>query len=182
MNRAVFLDRDGTLIKDVHYLKDPEQIEIIEGVGCSLDTIKKSGFGIFMHTNQSGITRGYYGWEDVRACNHRMLQMLNLPEDFFDQVCIAPEDRFVPGGLRKPSPKFELEMISRYDLMPRRCWMVGDKWIDAETGLNAGMRAALVQTGKPLDDDLLDRAASLSVEVFTGLEQFVGHLLETIDE
>ena len=73
-------------------------------------------------------------------------------------------------------------MISRYDLMPRRCWMVGDKWIDAETGLNAGMRAALVQTGKPLDDDLLDRAASLSVEVFTGLEQFVGHLLETIDE
>ena len=59
--------------------------------------------------------------------------------------------------------------------------MVGDKWIDAETGLNAGMRAALVQTGKPLDDDLLDRAASLSVEVFTGLEQFVGHLLETID-
>ena len=44
------------------------------------------------------------------------------------------------------------------------------------------MRAALVQTGKPLDDDLLDRAASLSVEVFTGLEQFVGHLLETIDE
>ena len=182
MNKAVFLDRDGTLIKDAHYLKDPEQIEIINGVGHSLHKLKSSGFGVFMHTNQSGITRGYYGMEDVYACNRRMLEMFNLPDDFFDEVCIAPEDRFVVDGLRKPSPKFELEMISRYELPPDQCWMVGDKWLDAETGLNAGMKPALVQTGKPMDDALCEQAKSNAVPIFPSLAECVDHMLDLIDE
>ena len=182
MNKAVFLDRDGTLIKDAHYLKDPEQIEIINGVGHSLHKLKSSGFGVFMHTNQSGITRGYYGMEDVYACNRRMLEMFNLPDDFFDEVCIAPEDRFVVDGLRKPSPKFELEMITFYEMHPHQCWMVGDKWTDAETGLNAGMKAALVQTGKPMDDALCERAESMAVKIFSGLPECVDHILDLTDE
>ena len=59
MSKAVFLDRDGTLIKDVHYLKNPNDIEIIEGVGEALRLIKNAGYLLFMHTNQSGIARGY---------------------------------------------------------------------------------------------------------------------------
>ena len=182
MNKAVFLDRDGTLIKDAHYLKDPGKIEIINGVGSSLHKLKSSGFGMFMHTNQSGITRGYYGWEDVYACNRRMLEMLNFPEDFFDAVCIAPEDRFVVNGLRKPSPKFELEMIFRYELPPDQCWMVGDKWMDAETGLNAGMKAALVQTGKEVDDALCEQAKSNAVPIFPSLTECVDYMLDLNDE
>ena len=65
MSRAVFFDRDGTLIKDVHYLKDPADIKIIDGVSEALNEIKKAGFLMFMHTNQSGIARGYYDWADV---------------------------------------------------------------------------------------------------------------------
>ena len=78
MSRAVFFDRDGTLIKDVHYLKDPADIKIIDGVSEALNEIKKAGFLIFMHTNQSGIARGYYDWADVHACNRRMLELYNL--------------------------------------------------------------------------------------------------------
>ena len=60
MTRAIFLDRDGTLIQDVHYLKDPADIKIIKGISEALKKIKNAGYLMFMHTNQSGIARGYY--------------------------------------------------------------------------------------------------------------------------
>ena len=72
MSRAVFLDRDGTLIRDVHYLKDPNDVKIINGVGEALRIIKRMGYLIFLHTNQSGVARGYYDWSDVHSCNERM--------------------------------------------------------------------------------------------------------------
>jgi D-glycero-D-manno-heptose 1,7-bisphosphate phosphatase len=71
-HKALFLDRDGTLIKDAHYLKDPDLLEIIESAGPALIKAKQVGYLLFLHTNQSGIARGYYDWEDVHACNQRM--------------------------------------------------------------------------------------------------------------
>ena len=93
MSRAVFLDRDGTLIKDVHYLKDPKDIKLIEGVGEALVHMKKSGYSLFMHTNQSGIARGYYDWDDVHACNRSMLELYGLEYDFWNGVCHGKDDR-----------------------------------------------------------------------------------------
>lgn len=152
MSKAVFLDRDGTLIKDVHYLKNPNDIEIIEGVGEALKLIKNAGYLLFMHTNQSGIARGYYDWEDVHACNRRMLEMLNLNTDFWNGICIAPESPHEKElGYRKPSEKYQSEMILKYSLNISSSWMVGDKWIDAETGLRANINSALVKTGKKVE-------------------------------
>ena len=91
MNRALFLDRDGTLIKDAHYLKNPKELEIIPSADPALQKAKDAGFLLFMHTNQSGIARGYYDWTDVFACNHKMHQEFGWDEDFFTEVCIAPE-------------------------------------------------------------------------------------------
>ena len=76
MNRAVFLDRDGTLIKDAHYLKDPAKVKTIDGVGDALVRMKAAGYLVFMHTNQSGIERGYYDREDVHACNLKIRNCL----------------------------------------------------------------------------------------------------------
>ena len=173
MKNAIFLDRDGTLIKDAHYLKDPEQIECIDGVKEALSLIKKAGYLIFLHTNQSGISRGYYGLSDVHACNRRMNQLLGLSESFFDQICIAPEVNFSPLGYRKPSPNFEHEMISHHNLQADQCWIVGDKWIDVETGLNSGMRGSLVRTGKPIDKELELKASEKEVPIFSDLLEFV---------
>ena len=89
--RALFLDRDGTLIRDAHYLKDPDKVEIIETAGPALAKAKEAGYLLFMHTNQSGIARGYYDWSDVHACNLRMHHEFEWPEDFFSEICIAPE-------------------------------------------------------------------------------------------
>jgi len=171
--KALFLDRDGTLIKDAHYLKDPELLEIIESAGPALIKAKKVGYSLFLHTNQSGIARGYYDWEDVHACNQRMHEEFGWPSDFFIDVCIAPECPEEKMIYRKPSPLFELEMTEKYGLDACSCWVIGDKWIDPQTGLDAGMHGALVRTGKPVDQALEQKAAQKKVSIFTDLAEFV---------
>ena len=173
MSRAVFLDRDGTLIKDVHYLKDPNDVKVISGVGEALRIIKQKGYLIFLHTNQSGIARGYYGWSDVQSCNERMLPEFGLSTDFFDDVCIAPESPEQAIHYRKPSTLFQKEMIVKFKLEPSNCWMIGDKWIDPQTGLDAGMRGGLVRTGKVVNSELEDLAKANNVQIFPDLLEFV---------
>jgi D-glycero-D-manno-heptose 1,7-bisphosphate phosphatase len=172
-NKALFLDRDGTLIEDAHYLKDPNQLKIISGVGAALQKAKNHGYLLFMHTNQSGIARGYYDWPDVHACNARMHQEFGWSDDFFTEVCIAPESPGQISGYRKPCPLFEKEMIEKYELLAADCWIIGDKWIDPQTGLEAGIRGALVRSGKPIGEDVQARASGMDVPIFSDLEEFV---------
>lgn len=173
LRKALFLDRDGTLIRDAHYLKDPEKVEIIKGIGKSLLKVKSIGYLLFMHTNQSGIARGYYDWSDVHRCNQRMFEDFCWPVDFFTEICIAPESPDETEVYRKPSPKFEFEMIAKYGLDKSRCWVVGDKWSDSETGLKAGMRGALVQTGKPINGEIEALAKQNKVPICKDLGEFL---------
>ena len=148
MSKALFLDRDGTLILDKHYLADPAGVELIPGVADALHRARTLGYRLFIHTNQSGIARGLYTLDAVHRCNDRMHELLGLPLPLFDEICIAPEGPDDPPGYRKPYPRFELECIARYQLDPAHCWMVGDRVSDIEAGLNAGIRAVAVCTGK----------------------------------
>ena len=173
LRKALFLDRDGTLIRDVHYLKDPEKVEIIEGIGESLLKIKDYGYLLFLHTNQSGIARGYYDWSDVHNCNKRMLENFGWPSDFFNEICIAPESPDEIEGYRKPSAKFEIEMTKKYNLEPAECWVVGDKWIDPQTGINAGMRGGLVKTGKTIDSKTRSLAEENKIPIHNHLGTFI---------
>ena len=171
--KALFLDRDGTLIRDAHYLKDPHELVIIEVAGPALEIARDAGFLLFMHTNQSGIARGYYDWPDVYACNEKMYRDFGWVDDFFTEVCIAPESPDETEGYRKPSSKFEEEMIKKYDLEPSQCWVIGDKWIDPETAINAGMRGVLVRTGKSIDQSLEEKAAFHKIKIFENLAEFI---------
>ena len=72
MNRAVFLDRDGTLNVERHYLHDPDQLEIIPGSGLALRRLMDAGYRLFIVTNQSGIGRGYYTEADMHAVNDKL--------------------------------------------------------------------------------------------------------------
>lgn len=145
---ALFLDRDGTLILDKHYLADPAGVELIPGVADSLRRARALGLRLFLHTNQSGIARGYFTMEDVLRCNARMEEMLGLPRPVFDAVCIAPEGPEDPVIYRKPSPRFFRECAARFALVPDRCWMVGDRESDVQAGLAAGIGTVAVCTGK----------------------------------
>lgn len=146
--RALFLDRDGTLIVDKHYLSDPDGVELIPGVADALRRARALGYQLFLFTNQSGVARGYYTLDDVLRCNRRMEELLGLPLPLFTDICIAVEGPDDPQQYRKPSPRFILESIKRHALDPAQCWMVGDREADVDAGLAAGIRPAAVCTGK----------------------------------
>ena len=179
--RALFLDRDDTLVRDAGYMSRPEQIELLPGVAEALRDARAAGFRLYLVTNQSGIGRGYYTMADALACNRRLEELLGI---VFDGVCIAPERPDEPSRYRKPSPAYLLERIAEDGLDPAACRMVGDKVSDLECGLAAGVRAALVargSTGVPREDAAAF-AAERGIPVFESFPAFVRDLLSRIPD
>ena len=175
MSRALFLDRDGTLIIDRVYLSDPAGVELIVGAADGLRRARSLGFKLFLFTNQSGIGRGLHTIEDTRRVNARMEEMLDLPAPVFDATCIAPEGPGEPSLYRKPSPRFILEMIALHALDPAGCWMVGDSAADLGAAAAAGIRAAAVRTGRVPPESLPGVAAG-AVPVFDDFASFAATL------
>ena len=176
--KALFLDRDGTIIEDTHYLHKPEEVRLIPGVAEALTIALKKKYSLFLFTNQSGIGRGYYTLADAIACNNEMIEQLNLGPDIFKEICIAQETPEQPQKYRKPSPKFILEMLEQYSLEADKCWMVGDRLSDLEAGINGKLQAAFVSTGKPMDEPTHQYIADHSILCFDNLLSFSRHLPE----
>ena len=175
MSKALFLDRDGTIIIDKHYLSDPAGVELIPGVAAALAHARTLGYRLFILTNQSGIGRGLYTLEDTHRVNARMDELLGLPRPIWDDICIAPEAPDQPSPYRKPSPRYILETIQRHRLDPAHCWMVGDRASDIESGLAANVNVVAVCTGKHTAADWTSLAIP-SLPVYPSLVEFVATL------
>jgi len=148
MNRAVFLDRDGTLITERNYLADPAQVEILPGAPAALKRLQDAGFKLFIVTNQSGIGRGYYTMADLHRVNARLLADLARDGVRLERIYFAPEAPDQPSRGRKPSPQFLFDARDEFRLDLARSYMIGDKLADLECGWNAGVRKSiLVRTG-----------------------------------
>ena len=173
MKKALFLDRDGTLIKDTHYLHKPDDVELIAGTRQALQIALAKGYALFLFTNQSGIGRGYYTMEDAIACNQEMIHQISLQADLFSGICIAPETPDQVQDYRKPSPKFIFEMIEEHTLDRENCWMLGDRLSDLQAGHNANIRAAFLHTGKPLTEETEQFLRDHSIPDYPDLLQFV---------
>lgn len=173
LSPALFLDRDGNLIVDGHHTSRPDQVQVIPGVRESLLAALGAGYQLFILTNQSGIGRELFTWEDYQACHQRMLELLDLPPPGFTEVCAAPEPPDKPSLYRKPSPRFILECIERYQLDPARCWMVGDRRTDWEAGINAGIQSCAVRSGAPFKPGDLEHAQHHAVPIRADFPEFV---------
>lgn len=148
MPKALFIDRDDTLIVDKVYLSDPAGVEILPGVPEGLRRARELGYRLFLFTNQSGIGRGYYTLDDAHRVNARMEELIGLPGPLFTEIGIAPEAPDQPSLYRKPSPRFILEMIAKHQLNPAHCIMVGDRESDIEAGINAKIPTVAICSGK----------------------------------
>lgn len=175
--KALFLDRDGTLIPDKDYLCNPDEVELIKGVREALGRLLEAGFLLFMHSNQSGVGRGYFEMDAVHACNERLYALLGWEDSRFVEVCIAPEASDEGALYRKPLPKFPLEMFVKYDLKPENCSMVGDRMSDWQTGLNAGMQIVAVETGKPITPEHRAWLAEQNGALYANFPEFADVLL-----
>lgn len=173
--RALFLDRDGTIIHDRDYLCDPAGVELIPGSADALRRARALGYLLFLFTNQSGIGRGYHTIEDTHRCNARMLELLGLGPHLFAGVCIAPEAPDQPSFYRKPSPRFINETVQQHGLDRAQCWMIGDRESDLDAGLAAGIRVAAVCSGK-YDAAAWQPRLRRDVPLFRDLAEFVESL------
>lgn len=148
MNRAVFLDRDGTIIEDRHYLHKPEEVVLCPGAVAALRRLQEAGFKLIIVTNQSGVGRGYFTMADVESVHAHLETLLAAGGVRIDRIYIAPEAPDQPSRYRKPSPQALLDARDEFQLDLGQCHVVGDKLIDLECGWNAGVKQAiLVRTG-----------------------------------
>jgi len=148
LSRAIFLDRDGTLIQEKEYLHRPEEVAILPGAAAALRRLQEAGFKLFIVSNQSGVGRGRFTLEDVAKVNARLAADLALQGVRLDKIYIAPEAPEQPSRGRKPSPRFLLDARDEFGLRLEDSYLVGDKMIDLECGWNAGVKKSiLVRTG-----------------------------------
>ncbi len=148
MQRAVFLDRDGTLIEERDYLRRPEEVALLPGAGAALRRLCDAGFRLIQVTNQSGVGRGYFTLAEVDCVNARVAEEFGRFGVRFERVYVAPEAPGQPSRGRKPSPQFLFDARDEFGLDLAQSFMIGDKLTDLECGWNAGVSAAiLVRTG-----------------------------------
>jgi D-glycero-D-manno-heptose 1,7-bisphosphate phosphatase len=145
LSPAVFLDRDGTLIRNVDYPTDPRTVEMFPEVPQALRRLREAGFRIVIITNQSGIARGLVTPGQYEAVQARTLEVIG-PENI-DATYMCPDF----GPRRKPSPAMILEAARDLSLDPGRSYMIGDKASDVLCGRNAGTKTIFIRTGYALD-------------------------------
>ena len=148
MNRAVFLDRDGTLIVEKNYLSKPADVAVFPGVGPALRKLQDGGFRLFIVSNQSGVGRGYFTLADVENVNRHLGSELARDGVRFEKMYIAPEAPDQPSRGRKPSPQLLFDARDEFGLDLSQSYLIGDKLSDLEAGWNAGVKKSLlVRTG-----------------------------------
>jgi D-glycero-D-manno-heptose 1,7-bisphosphate phosphatase len=161
---AVFLDRDGTLVRDPGYLHDPALVELLPGVVEGLRALAAAGWPLVVVSNQSGIARGHFGPAAFAAVTARIEELLAPHGVRFAGVYYCPHhpDFTGPCGCRKPGVELFERAARELGLDLRRSWYVGDKLQDAEPARHLGGRGVLLGIPAPPD---AQRARDLAVTV-----------------
>ena len=141
--RAVFFDRDGTLMEEVEYCADPGRVRVFPGVPAALLRLKDAGFGVFVITNQSGIGRGYFTEEQYRAVQAEFLRQAGA----IDGSYFCPDPPGTPSPCRKPETGMVMQAAAQHGIELGASYFVGDKAADIECGRRAGTGTVLVLTG-----------------------------------
>jgi histidinol-phosphate phosphatase family protein len=149
--RALFLDRDGTLIEDPGYIADPDEVRLIPGVTAALGRFRAAGYALVVVTNQSGIGRGLYSWAEFDAVAARIEALFAADGVVFDAVlaCGHSPETDPPCDWRKPAPGMIREAATLLSLDLSRSLLAGDKLSDLEAAAAAGLpRAVHVASGQ----------------------------------
>jgi len=141
---AIFLDRDGTLIEEVNFLSRVEDLRLYPFTLPALESLKRAGYLLIVVTNQSGIGRGIYDEDAMHAIHNAMQSEL---DNIIDAFYFCPHLPCDGCACRKPGLGMIEAACRDFPIDIGRSWMVGDKNIDIELGLNAGTSTILVRTG-----------------------------------
>lgn len=146
MTKAVFLDRDGTVIQEKPgvYLSDPDKVRLYKSTLPALRMLQQNGFKLFIVSNQSGIGRGYFTQKEVNRVHARIEQLLRPVR--LEEIVFCPHAPQEGCKCRKPQPQMGNYLIQKYHISPKSSYMIGDKKADVEFGHALGCKSILVTT------------------------------------
>lgn len=154
MNRAVFIDRDGTISEEVGYINHPDRFLLFPYAASAIKHLKENGWLAIVTTNQAGVARGYFAEEMVQTVHGRMRKELEINGARLDAVYYCAHHPSVgqpPYRLdcdcRKPKPGLIVRAAQDLDIDLSKSWMVGDRYSDIEVARNAGVQSAFVMSG-----------------------------------
>lgn len=164
-NKAIFLDRDDTLIEDSGYISSPEQVKLLPGTTQALMQLKQMGYKLVVVSNQSGIARGMFTEDDLTHIHARLKELLATEGAYLDQIYYCPyhpegviEKYRKESDLRKPNPGMLLTAAEEMDIDLGQSWMIGNEYHDTTAGKRVGCRTILlnlppgvIKTPKPTD-------------------------------
>jgi D,D-heptose 1,7-bisphosphate phosphatase len=184
--RAVFLDRDGTLIKEVsqHGLARIEQLEIIPGVAEALHELNHAGLRAVLVTNQPVVAKGFCTEADIREIHNKLESLLGREHAFLDRIYWCPHhpEKGFPGerpdlkidcACRKPKPGMLLQAARDLNIDLANSWMIGDTTTDVLAAKNAGVKSILVRTGHAGKDGKQSAEPDFTFDTLTEAVRFV---------
>ena len=152
-SKAVFLDRDKTIIEDPGYINNPAQVRLIPGAAAALADLRKMGYKIIIVTNQSGIARGIITEQALAQIHERLKQLLAEQTAYIDRIYYCPyhPDGVIPkfrkdSDWRKPKPGMLFTAAKEMDIDLAASWMIGDDYRDIAAGKAAGCRTIIVKS------------------------------------
>ncbi|RMF98733.1 MAG: HAD family hydrolase [Acidobacteria bacterium] len=144
MKKAIFLDRDGTLIEEIGFLHRIEDLKLFSFTDEALSILKKAGFLLIVITNQSGIGRGFFSEAEMHQIHVQIQKELNNKIDAFYFCPHLPQENC---NCRKPKTGMIEKAVADFNVNKTESWIVGDKQSDIELGFNACTKTAMVLTG-----------------------------------
>jgi D-glycero-D-manno-heptose 1,7-bisphosphate phosphatase len=188
MDRAIFLDRDGTLIAEKGYICDFSEVEIFPFAFEAVRLMKEHRFKVIVATNQSAVARGFCRPEQVENLHRCLREAFLNREAEIDRIYYCP---YLADGKihsfrqehpwRKPSPGMLLQAAADFNIDPSQSYMMGDDLIDLQAGKQAGCKTVLVLTGKGAETEKKLESAALtphliSSDILTAIKNLVGRL------
>lgn len=176
-DRLVILDRDGVINEDSdQYIKNVSEWHAIDGSLEAIARLSKSGYRVFVASNQAGIGRGLFTYEDLMNMNRHLEQRVRALGGHIEALLFAPEHPDKATQMRKPNPGMLLDIASRMQISLRGVPFVGDTWGDVQAALNAGASPVLVRSGKGIRTLAVHDPGD--VPVFDNLDHFAREQLK----
>ncbi len=175
--RAVFLDRDGTIVEDPGFLHEPDKVKLLPGAAAAIRRLNDAGYRVIIVTNQSGIARGRFTVADYEAVQQRLGALLTAQGARLDGAYFCPHHpQFTgPCDCRKPGLKLFRDAQAAFDIDFAQSWWVGDRLSDVQPARLLGGHGVLVTTG---DGNLHQgQARALGVTVVADIGEAVQKIL-----
>lgn len=178
---GAFLDRDGTIIHDANYIRDPDDVVLLPGAAAAIARLNRAGAIVVVVTNQSGIARGWLSTDDYDSVRRRIDDLLEREDARIDATYVCPHFPEITGSCdcRKPALKLFRDAIADYGIDPGASVFIGDRWRDVAPATALGGRPIFldVASSPPADRQ---RVRAEGLEVAHSLGEAVDRFLDAL--